>query len=116
MIRPIDRNSAALAKIAQYRKIPTKRKRALVNLLSEQAKPIGMILIGERPENPSEMSVKIANQYRDRVMKNRKRHSSVRTTAICPAILVDKTEKLGEPVQLTVPLSEGQAPSPSRSQ
>ena len=82
MIRLNDRDAAALASIAQYQKLPTERKHALVNRLSEQAKPIGMILIGERPENPSEESVKIANQYSDWAMRNKKRRSSVRTTSI----------------------------------
>jgi hypothetical protein len=79
MIRLNDRDSAALATLAQYQKLPIERKHALVNRLSEQAKPIGMILIGERPENPSEEIVKIANQYRDWTMRNRKRRSSGRT-------------------------------------
>jgi hypothetical protein len=82
MIRLNDRDSAALATIAQYQKLPTGRKHELVNRLSEQAKPIGMILIGERPENPSAESVKIANQYSDWAIRNKKRRSSVRTTAI----------------------------------
>jgi hypothetical protein len=82
MIRLNDRDSATLATIAQYQKLPTERKHELVNRLSEQAKPIGMILIGERPENPSEESVKLANQYSEWTKRNKKRRSSVRTTAI----------------------------------
>jgi len=52
MIRLNDSDSAALETIAQYQKLPTGRKHELVNRLSEQAKPIGKILIGERPETP----------------------------------------------------------------
>jgi hypothetical protein len=88
MIRLNDRDSAALATIAQYQKLPSERKYALVNCLTEQAKPIGMILIGERPEGPSEEIIKIANQYRNRTMRNRKRRSSLRTS-IHPAVLAD---------------------------
>ena len=52
MIRLNDRDSALATPIAQYQELLTERKHALVNRLSEQAKPIGMILIGEHPENP----------------------------------------------------------------
>ena len=40
MIRLNDKDSATLATVAQYQKLPVQRQRALVGRLSEQAKPI----------------------------------------------------------------------------
>jgi len=41
-----------------------------------------MILIWERLENPSEENVEIGNEYRDWVMRNKKRRGAVGATAI----------------------------------
>jgi hypothetical protein len=91
MIRLNDRDSATLATIAQYQKLPTQKRRALVGRLSEQAKPIGRILIGDDPENPSEEVIKVAKQFRDWTVRNRKSRNSARATrAISSAdVLVD---------------------------
>lgn len=78
MIRLNDRGSATLATIAQYQKFPLPRRQALVGRLSEQAKPIGLILIDAQPEDPSEEVVKIASQFREWTRRNRKSRSSLR--------------------------------------
>jgi hypothetical protein len=78
MIRLNDRDSATLASIAQYQKLPSQRKQALVGRLSPQARPIGLILIDAKPENPSEEVVKIASQFREWTRRNRKSRSSLR--------------------------------------
>ena len=90
MIRLNDKDSATLATVAQYQKLPVQRQRALVGRLSEQAKPIGMILIGDQPENPSEEVVKIAGQFREWTIRNKKGRSSVRAARAIsrPAVLV----------------------------
>lgn len=78
MIRLNDKDSATLATIAQYQKLPLQRKYALVNRLSPQAKPIGMILIDVHPENASDEVVKIASEFRTWTRRNRKIRSSSR--------------------------------------
>jgi hypothetical protein len=78
MILLNETDSTVVASLAQYQKLPLERKHALVNRLSEQAKPIGMILIGESPESPSEECVNIANEFREWTRRNRKKRSSIR--------------------------------------
>jgi hypothetical protein len=78
MIRLNDNDSATLATIAQYQQLPAQRKQALVGRLSDQARPIGLILIGDEPENPTEEVVGIAKDFREWTQRNRKSRSSLR--------------------------------------
>jgi len=90
MIRLNDNDSATLATIAQYQQLPVQRKQALVGRLSDQARPIGLILIGDEPENPTEEVLEIAKDFREWTQRNRKSRSSLRTVpaAKAEAVLV----------------------------
>jgi len=85
MIRLNDIDSATLATIAQYQQLPTQRKHTLVGRLSDQAKPIGLILIGDEPENPSAEVVEIAKDFREWTLRNRKSRSSVKAVSAAKA-------------------------------
>jgi hypothetical protein len=75
MIRLNDRDSATLAMIAQYQKLPAQRRQALVDRLSPIAKPIGSILIGDEPPGTSDEVRTIAKRFSEWTAKNRSRNS-----------------------------------------
>ena len=82
MIRLDERDSATLATIAQYQQLPEEMKQSLVERLSEEAKPIGMILIGTEPRDPSEEVVEIANEFREWTQMNRMSRSSANAAPV----------------------------------
>ena len=76
MIRLNDKDAAIIAALAQYQKLPLQRKYALIEQLSFQANPIGLILIGESADDSSEEAIKIASEYCEWARKNRKKRNS----------------------------------------
>ena len=82
MIRLTDKDSTTLATIAQYQQLPAQRKQILVARLSDDAKPIGLILIGHSPDNPPEEAVKIADKYINWTLRNRTSRSSAKSSFV----------------------------------
>jgi hypothetical protein len=71
MIRLNDNDSAVLAMIAQYVKVPAFRKERLVSQLSTEARPIGMVLIGKKSADASAETLETAEQFKNWTQRNK---------------------------------------------
>jgi hypothetical protein len=81
MIRLDSDDAALLAMIAQYERVPLSVKRQLVGDLSNKAKPIGNLLIGQPGRPPRTEVRKAAERLRRWAQSNRRSRPAKRVSA-----------------------------------